>query len=213
MNTPEHGTRKVKFLMHPHSTPKTARPRRVVKICPVCHRDFSGERNYSARFCSPECRRNTTEPRFWSHVRKTEECWLWTGSLNPNGYGQLGTTHNYVNKVFLAHRYSYELHFGPIPAGLYVCHKCDNPPCVNPAHLFLGTNSENILDCIAKGRFGDHRVQGARHGCAKLTDAQVYAIRERCNRGDLRPLIAQDFGVSLSLVSHIHTRRVWKHLP
>jgi hypothetical protein len=81
---------------------------------------------------------------FWNKVNKTSGCWIWTAA-NKDGYGR------YSNSGY-AHRISWEMHFGKIPAGMFVCHKCDNPPCVNPDHLFLGTNQDNVNDMRAKGR-------------------------------------------------------------
>ena len=94
-----------------------------------------------------EYRRTMTE-RFWRKVVKTETCWLWTGAHLPAGYGMIGMPGGGPN--VLTHRFSYELHYGPIPDGLLVCHKCDNPPCVRPDHLYAGTQQDNVSDMIAK---------------------------------------------------------------
>jgi hypothetical protein len=84
--------------------------------------------------------------RFWNKVYKTESCWLWVGAKTPKGYGQFC----HEGKIRRAHRLAYVLAFGEIPAELFVCHKCDNPSCVRPKHLFLGTNRDNVMDAIAK---------------------------------------------------------------
>lgn len=101
--------------------------------------------------------------RLWKRVAKgdPESCWLWTGSVCSDGYGTIGTTGNGIggDKVVGVHRVAYEAEFGPIPVGMCVCHKCDNPRCCNPAHLFLGTVRDNVYDCIAKGRRGWQRLR------------------------------------------------------
>lgn len=95
-------------------------------------------------------RRDETE-RFWEKVEKTDACWIWQSTTDEDGYGFFKVRQPTV-RMWRAHRYSWVLHFGPIPSGLFVCHHCDTPPCVRPDHLFLGTALHNNRDSIAKGR-------------------------------------------------------------
>jgi hypothetical protein len=109
-----------------------------------------------------------------------------------------------------AHRVSWELANGPIPEGLLVCHRCDNPPCVNPAHLFLGTQADNLADRDAKGRAVYRR--GSKNGAAKLTEESVRHIRRRLKEGELQKTLAAEYGVSQSLIAQIRKGQVWGHV-
>lgn len=148
------------------------RPARVPKpsvriqfTCPQCGTDFlqypSNVKSGARPFCSRQCRidyrkvhpytRGSIVERFWERVGKSDGCWEWTGYRAPAGYGQLGRGPRNEG-LALAHRLSWEFHYGPIPDGLLVCHRCDNPPCVRPDHLFLGTFVDNAQDMVSKGR-------------------------------------------------------------
>lgn len=157
-------------------------------------------------------------------------CWLWTGHIIPSSsYGQSprGSFGVGESKAAYAHRVSYVLHKGPIPEGMLVCHKCDTPLCVNPDHLWLGTNEENLADMNRKGRNGASRYpekyraigrrlaanktveRGEAHASSKLTDAQVLAIRADRRRN---PAIAAQLGVHRSTIGQIKRGRTWRHL-
>jgi len=145
------------------------------------------------------------EERFWAKVNKTNDCWLWTG-CQSEGYGYI--RHN--KKSYRTNRVSWELHFGSIPLGLLVCHKCDNPSCVRPDHLFLGTNLENTQDRDRKKR--NKSPKGEQHGSAKLTISDILAIRELHTQKIQTVEIARRFGVCRSHISEIIHRKFWKHI-
>lgn len=134
-----------------------------------------------------------------------DACWVWPGRPSAVGYGVMG--HHF--QQYYAHRLSYEVHVGPIPAGLFVCHRCDNRICVNPAHLFLGTNADNMADKIAKGRHRHGETRGRAHPLAKLDEAKVRMIRSS-SLSDER--LAEQLGVASSLVYRVRKRQSWAHV-
>ena len=134
--------------------------------------------------------------RFWSKVdrRGPDDCWEWLGGRDGFGYGRFC----FKGKETLAHRAAWQLEKGPIPAGMCVCHSCDNPPCANPAHLFLGTQSENHADMVRKGRI----ARGEKNGMTKITAAQVTELCERYAAGETQTALAAEFGVTQPAVSY-----------
>lgn len=134
-------------------------------------------------------------------------CWVWIGSINAQGYGLITLMNPKHTRV--AHRVSYELFNGPIPAGLNVLHRCDRPPCINPDHLWAGTQSQNLLDCSKKGRHDGRNRLGSRHPLSKLTELQVLSIRAL--PGSDRE-VASLFGVSTGAINLIRRRKRWSHI-
>lgn len=162
----------------------------------------------------------TLSERFWPRVQKSSGCWEWLGSRFKNGYGRL-----MVNKKRVkAHRVAFELLNGPIPAGRLVCHTCDNPTCVRPDHLFLGTNATNSADMVRKGRQatranGRHvsvkapeRVpRGPQGPRIRLTPEQVREIRTRyASGGTTQRALGAEYGVSRSTVNALVRRISWR---
>ncbi|MCU0905634.1 MAG: HNH endonuclease [Tabrizicola sp.] len=135
-------------------------------------------------------------------------CKNFTGCKVGAGYGRL----RIGEKIILAHRHAYELENGPIPAGMLVCHKCDNPACCNHEHLFLGSQITNMQDRAGKGRYGT-QAKGQSNGAAKLTDADIPAIRKLLAEGRRQKDIAEMYGVTQPLISMIALRKKWGHLP
>lgn len=146
--------------------------------------------------------------RLLARIKKTDAgCWEWTGAKCYAGYGKM-----YANrKARDTHRIAYEVFCGPIPDGMYVCHRCDNPPCVNPEHLFLGTPKANQQDMRDKGRAV--HLKGEAKSSAGLTDADVLRLRKMFGGGVKRSEIATTFGLDETTVTHIATGKIWKHLP
>jgi len=142
-----------------------------------------------------------TLQRFESKIDKTDDCWLWMSSKDLDGYGKITIN----NKQFFAHRVFYVLYNGPIPDGMVVRHKCRNK-CVNPEHLEIGTQAENMKDKVRDGTSN----RGERNATAKLTADKVLEIRRRSN--ELQSDLAKEFGVADQTISEIINRHTWKHI-
>lgn len=158
-------------------------------------------------------RTKTTDERFWEKVdiRSSNECWNWKASRNYKGYGNFYTSlGNSKDQHHSAHRFSWELHNGEIPDGLFVCHKCDNPSCVNPNHLFLGTNQNNMQDMSLKGRTGTKK--GEQHFNSKLTASDIQNIFKLKDSGMLGKDISKMYGVTPANISYILKGKGWKHV-
>ncbi len=155
--------------------------------------------------------RRPPSERFWDKVVRAsdEECWPWTGFCEAQGYGIIAIGRATRVK---AHRVSWEIHFGEIPEGMCVCHHCDNPPCVNPAHLYVGTRADNNRDRGLRKRGKEHRQYGASNDNAKLTEDDVRAIIACLQTGKSQIAVAEMFGVSQPQISKIARGEAWSHL-
>ena len=164
----------------------------------------------------------TLEERFWKYVDKADGCWNWSGTKRPDGYGVLGAGGRSAGLV-RAHRLSWRLHNGEIPNGMFVCHHCDNPGCVNPVHLFLGSAKENNADMRLKGRGSNppkqcgsrnYRRQNPPHGesnpASKVTWEIVAEIRALYASGMTAPALAKMVGLSRGQTWQIVTNKAWK---
>lgn len=135
-------------------------------------------------------------------------CWLWTGVLHSvTGYGTIGVRKLGKLRHYGAHRASWMVRHGEIPAGMVICHKCDVRACVNPDHLFLGTQKDNLRDMYAKGRLYN---RGSSNGSAKLSDEQVLAIRRDTRTCDE---VSAEYGIGRSTVSRVRQRKVYWNIP
>lgn len=167
------------------------------------------------------------EERFWSkvHILGPDDCWVWTAARLKRGYGVIGRGGRGQKGSRLAHRIAYELSNEPIPDGLLVCHRCDNPPCCNPSHLFIGTGKDNAQDALRKGlcytpeyfncegrKAAYKKIQGEGHGMCRLTEGTVLQIRRLFQQGHRQADLMRQFGVSRVHIFQVIRNKRWKHL-
>lgn len=188
------------------------------KFCEWCKGEFSRDvRNTwayweRARFCSAACsgrarsaeaasKRPSIEAEFNRRVQWSDGCWEWSGNKDKDGYGLL----TYARRHYRANKLALQFDGRPVPVGMYACHTCDNPGCVRPDHLYPGTPQQNADDAHSRGR----NQRGERHYSAKLSEADVKAIRDSFETDEN---IAKFYGVSRSNISMIRSRRTWRHV-
>lgn len=152
-----------------------------------------------------------TDKRFWSKIKfdTPDKCWEWQSALTKDGYAHYHAKRlNNKNVDVRSHRYLFILIFGELQKDTCVLHQCDNRKCVNPNHLFSGTNKDNVDDRMKKGRHGFGRTFGKSHPMSKLTDEMMVEIRTRLSRGDVQRKIASDFSVSPALICLIKSGKI-----
>ena len=184
--------------------------------CRTCKQTVSKKASATGPFCSQKCYNHARKPtpdgidhRFWSKVQKTDGCWIWQAATNQSGYGVFRIRRDSKAFNVLAHRYAYSSQFGSFQSDLFVCHTCDNPPCVNPVHLFLGTHEDNMRDGVHKLRMHP----GEKDGLASMTDAQALEIRKMRDVSRLSyKEIAAKAGLSYQAVRRVIRRDTWKHI-
>jgi hypothetical protein len=196
-------------------------------ICQRCNKEFLYDPWIDAGiYCSRECyKAPKKESRFeWDKateeqkiqrikesfeknvVRSEHGCWEWTGSKQSNGYGRMGLS--IKGRRLIPHRVSWMIHNGEIPPGLFVCHKCDNPPCCKPEHLFLGDSRANSKDKYDKNR----GMLGDTHVSSKLTSHQVIEIKKLLKEDITHESIAKKFNIGRGCITAIALKRNWKHV-
>lgn len=173
------------------------------RSCPKCSKPLPGRYGWAThvKWCGFVRTPESTERRFWAKVDKNgpNGCWIWTGALNQMGYGRFSI---WKKEHWFAHRFAWTLLKGPAPEGLFLCHRCDNPVCVNPEHLFPGTSADNNADMRAKGR----------QGAWKLSPEKVADIKQRYvggTHGNASELAAQ-YGITVATVYNVASGARWK---
>jgi hypothetical protein len=207
---------------------------RMNGVCEQCGTHFSYfPSEQTGRYCSHPCsvvaRDRPLADRISERIQKTDTCWLWTGSCNPHGYGQISVN----GRPRLVTRMTWTIHHGSIPPGMNVCHTCDIPACVRPDHLFLGTHSSNMRDMVSKNRHAarthpERIARGERNGAhtrpdrlcrgesspaAKLSESDVARIRHLfATESRTRTSLGEEFGVSRQQITRILLGQSWRHL-
>ena len=183
------------------------------RICPVCHEEYTrkGPKHGWTATCSRKCawqqRRGDLAEALWRRVdtsRGEDSCWEWQGSRHRQGYGTMG----WKGKILKTHRVAYQISHGTLLSSDDVLHTCDNPPCCNPAHLFVGNHDTNMKDMKAKGRSGDHK--GENNGRARISSADVCTIRNA--KKEPQAALMRRFGLTQSAISSIQRRITWTHI-
>jgi hypothetical protein len=167
----------------------------TIKPCPNCGIMFYNKTEH----CSVKCYKNI---HFWSLIEKTNYCWIWRGYRNKGGYGS--------NGIILTHRKMWKITYGEIPPKMFVLHRCDNRSCVNPKHLFLGTQVDNMKDMVEKGRSTKGRSHKASN--CKLKEKDIIEIKLLYSKGHTQQEISVLYSVSQTNISRIIIGKTWKHI-
>lgn len=154
-------------------------------------------------------RADKSEKQFLEKVDKTDSCWIWKGYRDSKGYGEIAGADG---KRTRAHRVSWLFYRGQIPDGICVCHRCDNPPCVNPNHLFLGTQADNLRDMRTKKRWTPRVIVGGANPRCRFTADQVLALRKSFDAGGTLTEVAKKYALPISTVWNIVHRKTWSHI-
>lgn len=166
--------------------------------CRTCKKPIT----VNGRQCS-SCRWDV-ERIFFSHIEKTDSCWIWKGTISVYGYGQIQVGKKHVH----AHRYSWIFHKGVIPEKMFVCHSCDNTKCVNPNHLFIGTAKDNSKDMVYKKR----HCFGEKNGNHKYSESTIRLIVDMYNTGLSIRSVSKKMGIPFSTIQQVLSKKEWKHL-
>lgn len=193
--------------------------REMTKICAQCSNEYKRNRKYGkaqwelSKYCGFKCTgianavkisnsRPELKVKFENNFSKTDGCWVWKGTIDGYGYGVI----DYIGKRYRAHVLSLEFDGRPVPKGMLGCHHCDNPSCVNPSHIYPGTQKDNANDAVSRKRL----AFGERNFNAKLSESDVLEIRNIS--GHSPTAISKIYGVSRQTISKIINREIWRHL-